>query len=159
MYKLSSFPNRTVIYNRPKALLNLEEVRTAQFTRLKLRELATSFEILLPALRSSPDLLNLKDAGVRPAIYPQLQSSRQANHHINAIMAPKSMLSPTSKRPGIRRLSSMTATANDVSSGGVIVVPERFVLPQSSKTHFCTAIAVEFETFATPEHNEIWLTL
>jgi len=77
-------------------------------------------------------------------------------------MASKSLLSPLRQRPGIRRLSSMTATANDVSSGGVIVVPERFALPEIEQTpfkvHVHKVMDVDSGTFGTPEYHDIRLT-
>lgn len=47
------------------------------------------------------------------------------------------MLSPPPKgRPGLRRLSSMTATERDLKSGGpVVVVPERMMHHQRHHTH------------------------
>ena len=42
---------------------------------------------------------------------------------------------PPAQRPGLRRLSSMTATEKDLTSGGpVVVVPER-LMHQRSKSH------------------------
>jgi len=81
-------------------------------------------------------------------------------------MASKNLLSTPRLRPGIRRLSSMTATATDVSTGGVIVVPERFALPhnkrQSFQIHIHKAMAVDLEILEileTPEYNGIRLIL
>jgi hypothetical protein len=51
-------------------------------------------------------------------------------------MALNNLLSPPKGRPGLRRLSSMTATERDLTSGGpVVVVPERMMHHQRSHTH------------------------
>ncbi|KAG9246766.1 HAD-like domain-containing protein [Calycina marina] len=62
-------------------------------------------------------------------------------------MAPSkdSLLSASKHRPGIRRLSSMTATPTDVQPGGVIVVPERLMNHQRSKTHHGGTFAASME--------------
>jgi hypothetical protein len=50
-------------------------------------------------------------------------------------MALSTHLSPP-KRPGLRRLSSMTATEKDVQAGGpVVVVPERMMAQRSQSYH------------------------
>ena len=58
-------------------------------------------------------------------------------------MAPSNTLAPNG-RPGLRRLSSMTATEYDLTSGGpVVVVPER-MMRQRSQSH--TGFAASMET-------------
>ena len=47
-------------------------------------------------------------------------------------MSPSSTLAPPKGRPGLRRLSSMTATKEEVTRGGpVVVVPERLMHKRS----------------------------
>src|SRR4051812_9267764 len=52
-------------------------------------------------------------------------------------MAPsKNSLAPPTGRPGLRRLSSMTATPKEINSGGpVVVVPERMMRQRSHSHH------------------------
>lgn len=47
-------------------------------------------------------------------------------------------------RPGLRRISSMTATKEDLTSGGpVVVVPERLILSRSQSYHAGFAASME----------------
>lgn len=54
------------------------------------------------------------------------------------------LLSPPAQRPGLRRLSSMTATKEDLTSGGpVVVVPERMMLQRAKSHHGGFAASME----------------
>jgi hypothetical protein len=69
-------------------------------------------------------------------------------------MAPSNnLLSPPKGRPGLRRLSSMTATPKEITSGGpVVVVPERMMHHQRSHTHhggFAASMEVARSELAT----------
>ncbi len=52
-------------------------------------------------------------------------------------MAPASSLAPPKVRPGVRRLSSLTATEREIreSKGPVVVVPERMMAQRSQSHH------------------------
>lgn len=57
---------------------------------------------------------------------------------------PSSLLSPPKQRPGLRRLSSMSATPNDLQEGGpVVVVPERMMLQRTQSHHGGFAASME----------------
>jgi len=60
-------------------------------------------------------------------------------------MAPSSSLGLPKGRPGLRRLSSMTATERDVKEGGpvVVVVPERMMLQRAQSHHGGFAASME----------------
>ena len=58
-------------------------------------------------------------------------------------MAPATTLQPP-QRPGLRRLSSMTATEKEVKEGGpVVVVPERMMLQRAHSHHGGFAASIE----------------
>ena len=59
-------------------------------------------------------------------------------------MAPSNSLRPPQERPGLRRLSSMTATERELKEGGpVVVVPERMMLQRSKSLHGGFAASME----------------
>ena len=60
-------------------------------------------------------------------------------------MAPSDFLGPPKgNRPGLRRLSSMTATERDIREGGpVVVVPERMMAQRSQSHHGGFAASLE----------------
>lgn len=65
-------------------------------------------------------------------------------NHITVIMAPSNSLRPPQERPGLRRLSSMTATERELKEGGpVVVVPERMMLQRSKSLHGGFAASME----------------
>jgi hypothetical protein len=51
-------------------------------------------------------------------------------------MAPSTLLNPPTGRPGLRRLSSQTATEKEITSGKgpVVVVPERMMAQRTTST-------------------------
>jgi hypothetical protein len=58
-------------------------------------------------------------------------------------MAPATTLQPP-PRPGLRRLSSMTATEREIREGGpVVVVPERMMLQRAQSHHGGFAASIE----------------
>jgi hypothetical protein len=59
-------------------------------------------------------------------------------------MAPSSSLDLPKSRPGLRRLSSMTATEREIKEGGpVVVVPERMMLQRAQSHHGGFAASME----------------
>jgi hypothetical protein len=59
-------------------------------------------------------------------------------------MAPLSSLDLPKGRPGLRRLSSMTATEREIKEGGpVVVVPERMMLQRAQSHHGGFAASME----------------
>ena len=59
-------------------------------------------------------------------------------------MAPSSSLDLPKSRPGLRRLSSMTATEREIKEGGpVVVVPERMMLQRAQSPHGGFAASME----------------
>jgi hypothetical protein len=59
-------------------------------------------------------------------------------------MAPSSSLDLPKGRPGLRRLSSMTATEREIKEGGpVVVVPERMMLQRAQSHHGGFAASME----------------
>jgi hypothetical protein len=59
-------------------------------------------------------------------------------------MAPSSSLDLLKGRPGLRRLSSMTATEREIKEGGlVVVVPERMMLQRAQSHHGGLAASME----------------
>jgi hypothetical protein len=59
-------------------------------------------------------------------------------------MAPSNSLAPPTGRPGLRRLSSMTATAREIDSGGpVVVVPERMMVHRAQSHHGGFAASIQ----------------
>jgi hypothetical protein len=59
-------------------------------------------------------------------------------------MAPSSSLDVPKGRPGLRRLSSMTATEREIKEGGpVVVVPERMMLQRAQSHHGGFAASME----------------
>lgn len=59
-------------------------------------------------------------------------------------MAPGSTLAPPPQRPGLRRLSSNTATEREIKEGGpVVVVPERMMLKRAHSHHGGFAASME----------------
>ena len=64
---------------------------------------------------------------------------------VYTIMAPSTFLSPPQgTRPGIRRLSSMTATERDIKEGGpVVITPERMMAQRSQSHHGGFAASLE----------------
>ena len=73
-------------------------------------------------------------------------------------MVPNNLLALPQGRPGLRRLSSLTATERDIISGGpVVVVPERMMLHQRSHTHhggFAASIQIARSELATVNLEE-----
>lgn len=58
-------------------------------------------------------------------------------------MAPATTLAPP-QRPGLRRLSSMTATEREIKEGGpVVVVPERMMVQRAHSHHGGFAASIE----------------
>jgi len=59
-------------------------------------------------------------------------------------MAPSKLLSSPKGRPGLRRLSSLSATEREITSGGpVVVVPERMMLQRTESRHAGFAASIE----------------